>query len=53
MGADNSKSVEHFSGLKSRKQQSEADTGMTLNRTEISQVSSSEAKRMKFLKRRI
>lgn len=53
MGADNSKSVEHFSGLKSRKQQSEADTGMTLNRTEISQVSSFEAKRMKFLKRRI
>lgn len=38
MGADNVKSGECFSGLKSRKQQWEADTGMTLNREEISQV---------------
>ena len=53
MGVDSSKSVEHFSGLKSRKQQWEGDTGMTLNRPETSQVSSSEAERTTLLKRRL
>ena len=53
MGADSSKSAERFPGLKSRKQQWEADTGMTLNRIEISQVSSFEAERMKFLEGRL